>query len=126
MTNIILPPGFADTREPKPEPEEPKALTRDDAIAALNRETADVLAELPPGDGLDAFTRLLVSRHVLGIVTGKMPPTMHPQYELIAYFVRKTPSSPWMFLERWVRAVGSQEPLLRVDENFNVMPMEDV
>ncbi len=122
MSPIIVPPGFAapkDGLEDAPAP--PADLTRDGAIASLNADEAHSLGVLPLSTERRAATRLVISRGVFGVLTASMPPTMHPNFELVTAWERDDAKSAWRFGSRWVREPGGAEVLARLDVYFNVL-----
>ncbi len=100
---------------------EPKMLSRDVVTKAILHDEAMSLKELPLSKDLMASTRTGVSRGVLGIASASMPPTMHPDYELVTVWRRQSQADRWAFHERWIRAPGTVMPLLRLDEHFSVL-----
>ncbi len=98
------------------------AISHDDAIEAVCADETAVLDALPRGTDLSAYTRCIVSRHVFAILTAGIPPTMHPEYEMVTVWRRASRAAEWRMHERWVRAPGGDvDPLARLDEHFRVM-----
>ncbi len=125
MSQIIVPPGFAAPKdESEDAPRAPDELMRDEAIASLNADEAHSLGVLPLSTERRAATRLVVSRGVFGVLAGSMPPTMHPNFELVTAWERDDAKSAWRFGSRWIREPGAAEVLARLDVYFNVLKGE--
>ncbi len=103
-------------------PDAPPELSRDIAINLVDDDEATALEGLPPSQDCMAYTRVILIREVFAVLTASMPPTMHPEYELVTVWRRASAASEWRMHERWIRAPGGDvDPLARLDEHFNVL-----
>ncbi len=99
------------------------AISQGDAIEAMCADEAAALDALPRADdSLMAYTRCIVTRDVFAIVTASIPPTMHPEYEVVTVWSRASAAAEWRMDDRWIRAPGGDvDPLARLDEHFRVV-----
>ncbi len=103
-------------------PDAPPELSRDIAIKSVSDDEATALKELPPSQDCMAYTRVILIREVFAVLTASMPPTMHPEYEMVTVWRRASRTLAWRMHERWVRAPGGDvDALARLDEHFNVL-----
>ena len=116
---IIIPPGVKSTKDTAPEPS--AELTRGTVMEMLGQDEAAALEALPSSQEHLAYTRLRISRSVFGIATASLPPTMHPEYELITLWHRTGEADTWRMKERWIREPGTVKPLARLDGSFNIL-----
>ena len=118
MSRLVLPPGH---REPvEPAPEAPPGLTLGEAIEALDADATESLEGLPPSSDTMAATTTRIARTTYGVLTMSLPPTMHPEYEVVTAWER-VGSGRWQFKDRWIRAPGEAGPLARLDEKYRVV-----